>query len=75
MKAHVISDTKRPTLHQLIQDNVKDGSIVFTDNFKLCRQLKFYYHQSVKHSVGEYVNEMVHVNGIESFWAILNKII
>ena len=30
-------------------------------------------HQSVKHPVGEYVDEMAHVNGIESFWSILKR--
>ena len=27
----------------------------------------------VKHSVGEYVNEQAHINGIESFWAMLKR--
>ena len=30
-------------------------------------------HKSVKHSVGEYVNEKAHTNGIESFWAMLKR--
>jgi hypothetical protein len=27
----------------------------------------------VRHSVGEYVNGMAHINGIESFWAMLKR--
>ena len=30
-------------------------------------------HLAVKHSVGEYVNEQAHTNGIESFWAMLKR--
>ena len=26
-----------------------------------------------KHSVGEYVNEQAHINGMESFWAMLKR--
>ena len=32
-----------------------------------------YNHESVKHSVSEYVNGMAHTNGIESFWALLKR--
>ena len=27
-------------------------------------------HETVRHSVGEYVQEQAHTNGIESFWAL-----
>ena len=30
-------------------------------------------HESVKHSVGEYVDGMAHINGIESFWSMLKR--
>ncbi len=30
-------------------------------------------HQSVKHSVGEFVNGIAHTNGVESFWAMLKR--
>ena len=30
-------------------------------------------HESVKHSVKEYVNGQAHTNGIESFWALLKR--
>ena len=28
-------------------------------------------HETVKHSVGKYVREQAHTNGIESFWSML----
>ena len=30
-------------------------------------------HETVKHSVGEYVRDMADTNGIESFWAMLKR--
>ena len=30
-------------------------------------------HESVRHSVGEYVRGMAHTNGIESFWSMLKR--
>lgn len=73
VKAKVIENTKRETLHGFIKDNVKTGSIVNTGDFKSYEKLDNYEHQFVKHSVGEYVNEMAHINGIESFWAMLKR--
>ena len=32
-----------------------------------------YTHETVEHSVGEYVRDMAHTNGIESFWALLKR--
>ena len=30
-------------------------------------------HESVKHSVGEYVRDQAHTNGMESFWSLLKR--
>ena len=30
-------------------------------------------HGAVKHSVGEYVRDIAHTNGIESFWSMLKR--
>ena len=30
-------------------------------------------HESVRHSAGEYVQDMAHTNGIESFWSMLKR--
>ncbi len=32
-----------------------------------------YQHQTVKHSVKEFVNGMAHTNGMESVWAVLKR--
>ena len=30
-------------------------------------------HESVKYSVGEYVRDQAHTNGIESFWSMMKR--
>ena len=73
VKAKVIENTKRQTLHGFIQNNVKEGSTVCTDDFKSYQKLRNYNHQHVKHSVGEYVDKQIHINGMESFWSMLKR--
>ena len=31
------------------------------------------HHESVKHSIGEFVRDMAHTNGLESFWSLLKR--
>jgi transposase-like protein len=71
--AKPISDVTKSTLHAFINDNVKQGSTVVTDEFKSYQGLKTFVHKTVNHSVGEFVNDMAHTNGIESFWALLKR--
>ncbi len=71
--AKVIENTKRPTLHGFIEDNASHGATVYTDDFKSYEKLDGYEHGTVRHSVGEYVDEQIHINGMESFWAVLKR--
>ena len=73
VKAKVIENTKRTTLHGFIETNVEEGFNVYTDEFKIYRKLQGYEHDFVKHSVKEYVDEQVHINGMESFWLMLKR--
>ena len=65
VKAEVIPNTKKAILQGFIQENVKPGSNVYTDDFKSYTNLHGYSHATVKHSLGEYVNEQAHINGME----------
>lgn len=73
VKAKVVENTRQKTLHGFIEDNVEEGSTVNTDDFKSYRNLAYYNHEFVKHSVGEYVDEQIHINGMESFWSMLKR--
>ena len=74
VRVRVISATNRENLHVFIEDNVADGTTVYTDDLNAYKSIKpFYNHDSVSHTVGEYVRGQVHTNGIESFWATLKR--
>ena len=50
------------------------GATVYTDEAKVYNILnRWYDHESVKHSVSEYVRGQAHTNGIESFWSMLKR--
>ena len=73
VKAEVIPDTTRETLHEFINENVAISSQVYTDEASAYRGLEGFDHESVSHSVGEYVRGQVSTNGIESFWSMLKR--
>ena len=71
--AYPIDSTDRITLHSAIVENVEPGSTLYTDSHPSYPGLIGYGHESVAHSAGEYVRQQVHVNGVESFWAQLDR--
>ena len=72
VRAKVVKDTDKPTLQGFVSENAAPGATVYTDNALAYRGMP-YDHASVNHSVGEYVNGMAHVQGIESFWSMLKR--
>lgn len=75
VKAFPVNRVDKETLHSAIHRNVEVGSMVYTDDHRGYAGLGglFYGHQTVKHSVKEFVNGMAHTNGIESVWALLKR--
>lgn len=65
--------TDRATLHAFIEDHVRKGAMVFSDDAKAYRKMNGYRHRSVKHSVGEFVRGITHTNSIESFWGTFKR--
>lgn len=62
------------TMTGFILDTVAPKSVVYTDEHKGYSQVgKHFYHDTVKHSKGQYVDVDTHTNGIESFWAVLKR--
>ena len=72
VRAKVVGKTDAPTLQGFIHENTEPGSQVFTDDATVYSNLPF-PHEAVKHSVREYVRDMAHTNGVESFWATLKR--
>ena len=69
--ARVVSDTKSETLCRYVMEHSGEGSKVYTDDTSA--YVRFDNHETVKHSVMEYVRGEVHTNGIESFWSLLKR--
>ncbi|RKU06800.1 hypothetical protein C6502_19450 [Candidatus Poribacteria bacterium] len=70
--AEVAEDTKKATLQEFVVENTTQDATVYTDEAKAYIGMPR-KHESVRHSIGEYVNDQIHTNGIESFWAILKR--
>ena len=70
--AKVVDSTDASTLQGFIAEHANEDAQIYTDDARAYIGLPF-DHQSVKHSIGEYVREQVHTNGIESFWAMLKR--
>lgn len=73
--AGVVADTTAATLVGMVREHVGPGAQVFTDEAKGYLPLSGHgcCHQTVKHSVSEWVNGQAHTNGMESFWAMLKR--
>ena len=71
IKATVVEKTNAKTLQGFVKDHSVKGAKVYTDDATAYDGLP--NHETVKHSVGEYVRDQAHTNGIESFWAALKR--
>jgi transposase-like protein len=73
VRAKVIQDIRRETLHGEVRENVNEGSSIFTDSLASYQGLEAeYVHQFVDHAV-QYVDGIVHTNGLENFWSLLKR--
>ena len=75
VRAMVLPNVQRQTLHDVIHKNVEPGSQVFTDAWKAYKQMdpKF-FHDFVDHAEA-YVKGVVHTNGLENFWSLFKRCI
>ena len=70
--ARPVKSTDKPTLQGFVGDHAAPGATVYTDEAIAYRGLPF-KHEAVNHSIGEYVRDQAHTNGIESFWSMLKR--
>jgi transposase-like protein len=73
VRAQVIENREKRTLHSLVRDHVEPGAHLTTDDFHGYWGLYTdYIHQIVDHAE-TYVDGQVHTNGIENFWSLLKR--
>ena len=70
--ANMVEETDAKTLQGFVADHATQDTAVYTDDAAAYKGMPF-KHESVRHSAGEYVKDMAHTNGIESFWATLKR--
>ncbi len=70
--AEVVESTDSKTLQGFVEDKTGEDATVYTDEAKAYKGLQR-KHLSVKHSIGEYVREQAHTNGMESFWSLMKR--
>lgn len=77
VKAKVIENADAKTLIPFVEDQVKHGTTVYTDEATAYSNLTNIFngieHETVNHSVSQYVDDQAHTNGVESFWALLKR--
>ena len=74
VRARAITDTAGDTLRGFVREHTAPGSQVYSDGHAAYTRLAGEYrHNAVQHSVGTYVVEQAHTNGIESFWSMLKR--
>ena len=71
MMARVLPDTTKETIARFIMEHVALGATSYTDENPVYLWLP--NHESVKHSVYEWVRDQAHTNGVESFWSMLKR--
>ncbi len=71
VSAAVVPGTDGPTLKGFVMDHTSPATMVYTDEHHSYRGLP--NHAMIRHSIGEYVREQAHINGVESFWSLLKR--
>ena len=70
--AGVVRHTDKATLQGFVLAHTEAGATVYSDDAGAYDSLPL-EHDSVKHSLSEYVKGEVHTNGVESFWSMLKR--
>ena len=71
ISAAVVPGTSRRELRAFTDDRVAPDADVYTDDHSGYQGMP--NRHTVRHSVGEYVSDQAHVNGLESFWATMKR--
>ena len=77
VKARVVETADKATLRDFVSESIAYGATLYTDSASAYNRIGDLFngiqHESVNHGVGEYVRNMAHTNGLESFWAMLKR--
>ena len=72
VRAHILPDKKRSTLHAHVREHIEPGATIYTDTLKSYHGLHEYDHRTIDHAE-KYVDGRIHTNGLENFWSLLKR--
>ncbi len=72
VSAATVAKTDAETLQKFVTDRTEKTATVYTDDATAYQGIAR-DHETVRHSVGEYVDGAAHTNGIESFWSLFKR--
>ena len=74
VRAEKVQDVGARTLQRIINENVKRGSHMMTDEWKGYNRIKRdYEHSVIKHNLGQYVDGQIYTNTLEGFWSLFKR--
>lgn len=74
VRTQVVPNCESNTLVPIVNKWVEKGSIMVTDEWRAYNALKKdYFHVSVNHQEGQYVNGCFTSNGVENFWSLFKR--
>ena len=71
VRAEITQPATGDMIKAFVKRHINPEALLYTDENRAYMGLP--NHESVKHSVGEYVRDQAHTNGMESFWALLKR--
>jgi transposase-like protein len=76
VRAMVLADRKKKTIHEVIHKNVEPGSSVYSDALPSYNDLApTFAHDFIDHAEAYVKDKVVHTNGLENFWALFKRCI
>jgi transposase-like protein len=73
VRVAVVPNRKKHALQSEIRKHVEPGTAIYSDFLQSYNGLEIdYTHRVVDHAI-EYVNGLVHTNGLENFWSLLKR--
>ena len=71
IRAAVVPTTSKRDLQAFAAARVDEHATIYTDEAKAYDGMP--NRHTVRHNVGQYVDDQVHINGLESFWSMMKR--
>jgi transposase-like protein len=72
VRTAVIPNRKKKAIQAEVRKHVEAGSALYSDALQSYNGLNEFQHQVIDHAV-QYVDGVVHTNGLENFWSLLKR--